>query len=42
MAVILQPTFRLVLHTFFARIPFRVGFETNAGGQKVIESCSTE
>ena len=29
MAVVLQPTFRLVLHTFLARIPFRVGFETN-------------
>lgn len=29
MAVVLQPTFRLVLHTFLARIPFRIGFETN-------------
>ena len=29
MAVVLQPTFRLVLHTLLARIPFRVGFETN-------------
>ncbi|MDE0186137.1 MAG: glycosyltransferase family 9 protein [Candidatus Poribacteria bacterium] len=29
MAVVLQPTFRLVLHIFLARIPFRVGFETN-------------
>ena len=36
MAVVLQPTFRLVLHTFFARIPFRVGFETNAGGKKLL------
>ncbi|MDE0685522.1 MAG: glycosyltransferase family 9 protein [Candidatus Poribacteria bacterium] len=36
MAVILQPTFRLVLHTFLARIPFRVGFETNAGGKKLL------
>ncbi len=31
MAVALQPTFRLVLHTFLARIPFRIGFETNSG-----------
>ena len=31
MVVILQPTFRLVLHTFLARIPFRIGFETNSG-----------
>ena len=36
MAVILQPTFRLVLHTFLARIPFRVGFETNAAGKKLL------
>ncbi|RKU29410.1 hypothetical protein C6499_08595 [Candidatus Poribacteria bacterium] len=36
MAVILQPTFRLVLHTFLARIPFRVGFETNTGGKKLL------
>lgn len=36
MAVVLQPTFRLVLHTFLARIPFRVGFETNTGGQKLL------
>ena len=36
MALVLQPTFRLVLHTFLARIPFRVGFETNAGGQKLL------
>ena len=31
MAVVLQPTFRLVVHTFLARIPFRIGFETNSG-----------
>jgi len=36
MAVILQPTFRLVLHTFLARIPFRVGFETHSGGRKLL------
>ena len=36
MAVVLQPTFRLVLHTFLARIPFRVGFETNAGGKRLL------
>lgn len=36
MAVVLQPTFRLVLHTFLARIPFRIGFETNAGGKKLL------
>ena len=36
MAVILQPTFRLVLHTFLARIPLRVGFETNAGEKKLL------
>ena len=35
-AVVLQPTFRLVLHTFLARIPLRVGFETNAGGKKLL------
>lgn len=29
MAVVLQPTFRLVLDTYLARIPFRIGFETN-------------
>ncbi len=33
MAVVLQPTFRLVLHTFLARIPFRIGFETNRTGK---------
>ena len=36
MVIVLQPTFRLVLHTFLARIPFRVGFETNAGGKKLL------
>ena len=36
MAIVLQPTFRLVLHIFLARIPFRIGFETNAGGQKLL------
>ena len=36
MVVILQPTFRLVLHTFLSRIPLRVGFETNAAGKKLL------
>ena len=36
MAIVLQPTFRLVLHTFLARIPFRIGFKTNAGGKKLL------
>ena len=36
LAVVLQPTFRLVLHTFLARIPFRVGFETNTGGKRLL------
>ena len=36
MAVVLQPTFRLVLHAFLARIPFRIGFETNTGGKKLL------
>ena len=36
MAVVLQPTFRLVLHTFLARIPFRVGFETNTGRKRLL------
>ena len=36
MAIILQPTFRLVLHTFLARIPLRIGFETNAAGKKLL------
>lgn len=36
LAVVLQPTFRLVLHAFLARIPFRMGFETNTGGKKLL------
>ena len=36
MVLVLQPTFRLVLHTFLARIPFRVGFETNAAGKRLL------
>ena len=36
MAVVLQPTFRLVLHTFLAKIPFRVGFETNTGRKRLL------
>ena len=36
MAVILQPTLRLVLHTFLSRIPLRVGFETNTGGKRLL------
>ena len=36
MAIVLQPTFRLVFHTFLARIPFRVGFETNTGRKKLL------
>ena len=36
MVVILQPTFRLVLHTFIARIPFRIGFETNSGKGRLL------
>ena len=36
MVIVLQPTFRLVLHAFLARIPFRVGFETNTGGKKLL------
>ncbi len=36
MVVILQPTFRLVLHTFLARIPFRIGFETNSGKARLL------
>ena len=36
MAVILQPTFRLVFHTFLARIPFRIGFETNSGKGRLL------
>ena len=37
-AVVLQPTFRLVLLTFLARIPFRVGFETNSGGKWLLHA----
>lgn len=36
MVVILQPTFRLVLHTFLTRIPFRIGFETNSGKGRLL------
>ena len=39
MAVILQPTFRLVLHTFIARIPFRIGFETNSGKGRLLHGA---
>lgn len=39
MVVILQPTFRLVLHTFFARIPFRIGFETNSGKGRLLHTA---
>ena len=36
MVVVLQPTFRLVLHTFVARIPVRIGFETNSGQGRLL------
>ena len=36
LALVLQPTFRLVLHAFLAGIPFRVGFETNSGGRRLL------
>lgn len=36
LAVVLQPTFRLVLHTFLAGIPYRTGFETNSGGRRLL------
>ncbi|MDE0503757.1 MAG: hypothetical protein OXI86_06725, partial [Candidatus Poribacteria bacterium] len=36
LAVVLQPTFRLVLHTFLAGIPYRIGFETNSGGRRLL------
>ncbi len=39
MAVVLQPTFRLVLHTFLARIPFRIGFETNSGKGRLLHAA---
>ena len=39
MVVILQPTFRLVMHTFLARIPFRIGFETNSGKGRLLHAA---
>jgi len=36
MALILQPTFRLVLLTFLAGIKYRVGFVTNSGGKLLL------
>ncbi len=36
LAVVLQPTFRLVLHAFLAGIPYRIGFETNFGGRRLL------
>jgi len=36
MALVLQPTFRLVLLTFLAGIKYRVGFETNRGGKLLL------
>ena len=39
MVVVLQPTFRLVLHTFLARIPFRIGFETNSGKGRLLHAA---
>ncbi len=36
LAVVLQPTFRLVLHTFIAGIPLRIGFKTNTGGKRLL------
>lgn len=38
LAVVLQPTFRLVLLTYLARIPFRVGFKTNSGGKRLLHA----
>ena len=38
LAVILQPTFRLVFLTCLARIPYRVGFETNSGGKRLLHA----
>lgn len=38
MVVILQPTFRLVLLTFLAGIPFRIGFQTNSGGKRLLHA----
>ena len=37
LAVILQPTFRLVLFTFLAGIPLRIGFQTNTGGKSLLK-----
>lgn len=37
LAVILQPTFRLVLHTFLAGIPLRIGFQTNTAGKRLLK-----
>ena len=39
MAVVLQPTFRLVLHTYLARIPFRIGFETNCCSGRLLHAA---
>jgi len=36
MALILQPTFRLALLAFLARIKYRVGFVTNSGGKLLL------
>jgi len=36
MALVLQPTFRLVLLTLLAGIKYRVGFETNGGGKLLL------
>lgn len=37
LAVVLQPTFRLVLHTFLAGIPLRIGFKTNTAGKRLLK-----
>ena len=37
LAVVLQPTFRLVLHTFIAGIPLRIGFQTNTAGKRLLK-----
>ena len=39
MVLILQPTFRLVLLTFFAGIKYRVGFITNSGGRFLLAAA---
>lgn len=36
LAVVLQPTFRLVLHTFLAGIQNRIGFQTNSAGKRLL------